>query len=96
MKLDRYTEKAQQAILTAQHMATEAGSPVLDAEHVLAALVADPEGIPAMTLNQLGADPAAIALVPALLAESRKPQEIPLWDGRAGRRAADVLLRELG
>ena len=59
MKLDRYTEKAQEAILAAQRLATDAESPVLDAEHLLAALLEDPEGIPAVTLRQLGADPAA-------------------------------------
>ena len=47
------------------------------------------------TNTVLGADPAAIALVPALLAESRTPRKIPLWDGSAGRRAAEVLLRQL-
>ena len=46
MKLDRYTEKAQEAILAAQRLATEPDSPVLDAEHILAALLEDPEGIP--------------------------------------------------
>ncbi len=53
MKLDRYTEKAQEAILGAQRLATEAQSPVLDAEHILAALLEDPEGIPAATLRAL-------------------------------------------
>jgi UDP-N-acetylglucosamine 2-epimerase (non-hydrolysing) len=48
------------------------------------------------TNTVLGADPAAIALIPALLADSRNGQVIPLWDGKAGRRAAEVLLRELG
>jgi UDP-N-acetylglucosamine 2-epimerase (non-hydrolysing) len=48
------------------------------------------------TNTVLGAEPAAIALIPALLAESRVPREIPLWDGAAGRRAAEALLRELG
>ncbi len=56
MKLDRYTEKAQQAIAAAQRLATSADSPVLDAEHILAALLEDPEGIPAATVRQLGAD----------------------------------------
>ena len=41
MKLDRYTEKAQEAILAAQRLATDADSPVLDAEHILAALLQD-------------------------------------------------------
>ena len=40
MKLDRYTEKAQEAILAAQRLAQDADSPVLDAEHLLAALLA--------------------------------------------------------
>jgi ATP-dependent Clp protease ATP-binding subunit ClpB len=62
MKLDRYTEKAQEAILAAQRLATDADSPVLDAEHLLAALLQDPEGIPVVTLRALGADPSAIAL----------------------------------
>jgi ATP-dependent Clp protease ATP-binding subunit ClpB len=62
MKLDRYTQKAQEAILAAQQLASRSESPVLDAEHVLAALLEDAEGIPAMTVRQLGADPAALAV----------------------------------
>ena len=34
MKLDRYTQKAQEAILTAQQLASSAKSPVLDVEPV--------------------------------------------------------------
>jgi ATP-dependent Clp protease ATP-binding subunit ClpB len=60
MKLDRYTEKAQEAIVAAQRLATQADSPVLDAEHILAALLQDPEGVPAATLRALGADPAQV------------------------------------
>ncbi len=62
MKLDRYTEKAQEAILAAQRLATDADSPILDAEHVLAALLQEPDGIPAVTLRQLGADPAQVSV----------------------------------
>jgi UDP-N-acetylglucosamine 2-epimerase (non-hydrolysing) len=47
------------------------------------------------TNTVIGGDPTAIALIPALLAEPRVPREIPLWDGKAGRRAAEVLLRGL-
>ena len=56
MNLDRYTQKAQEAILAAQRLATELQSPVLDAEHLLAALLEDDEGIPAETLRRLGVD----------------------------------------
>jgi len=62
MKLDRYTEKAQQAILNAQRLATEMESPLLDAEHILAALLEDQEGIPVTTLQRLGADPAQVRM----------------------------------
>jgi ATP-dependent Clp protease ATP-binding subunit ClpB len=73
MKLDRYTQKAQEAILTAQQLATSAKSPVLDVEHLLAALLDDPEGIPSVTLRQLDADPAQVALdVAAVLSRRAK------------------------
>jgi ATP-dependent Clp protease ATP-binding subunit ClpB len=62
MKLDRYTDKAQETILAAQRMATEADSPVLDVEHMLAALLQDPEGIPAVTLRRLEIDPAQLSV----------------------------------
>jgi ATP-dependent Clp protease ATP-binding subunit ClpB len=62
MKLDRYTEKAQAAILAAQRLAAERDSPVLDSVHILAALLEDPEGIPAVTLRKLGADPATMEM----------------------------------
>jgi UDP-N-acetylglucosamine 2-epimerase (non-hydrolysing) len=44
----------------------------------------------------LGADPPAIARIPELLRSPRDAHEIPLWDGAAGTRAAEVLRRELG
>jgi UDP-N-acetylglucosamine 2-epimerase (non-hydrolysing) len=44
------------------------------------------------TNTVLGAEPRRIAEIPALLAEPHDSQEIPLWDGRAGERAADVLI----
>ncbi|CAN5737112.1 ATP-dependent chaperone ClpB [soil metagenome] len=75
MKLDRYTEKAQEAIVAAQRLATEADSPILDAEHVLAALLADEEGIAAMTLRAREADPAQVRVeLAAVLARRAKIQ----------------------
>jgi len=56
MQLDRFTEKAQEAIVTAQQLAERMQSPVLDAEHILAALVGPDDGVPAETLRRLGAD----------------------------------------
>ena len=56
MQLDRFTEKAQEAIVAAQRLAEPLESPVLDAEHLLAALVEPDDGVPAETLRRLGVD----------------------------------------
>ena len=59
MQLDRFTEKAQEAIVAAQQLAERLHSPVLDVEHILSALVEPDDGIPAETLRRLGVDLAA-------------------------------------
>ena len=56
MQLDRFTQKAQEAVITAQQTAERLHSPVLDAEHLLSALVEPDDGIPAETLRRLGVD----------------------------------------
>src|SRR5438445_1771198 len=56
MQLDRYTEKAQEAIIAAQRLAETLESPIVDAEHLLAALVEPDDGVPAETLRRLGVD----------------------------------------
>ena len=59
MQLDRST-KAQEAIVAAQQLAERMHSPVLDAEHLLAALIEPDDGIPAETLRRLGVDLPAL------------------------------------
>ncbi len=56
MNLDRFTQKAQEAVAGAQALAERLQSPVLDAEHILASLLEDDEGIPAAVLHGLGVD----------------------------------------
>src|ERR1700741_4734517 len=56
MQVDHYTQKAQEAIAAAQRTAESLESPVLDAEHLLAALVEPDDGVPAETLRRLGVD----------------------------------------
>jgi hypothetical protein len=80
MKLDRYTQKAQEAIVAAQRLATEAESPVLDAEHLLAALLQDPEGTPSSPCG-------ASAPIPS---ESRSTSRRPC---RGARRCAAAACR---
>jgi UDP-N-acetylglucosamine 2-epimerase (non-hydrolysing) len=47
------------------------------------------------TNTVLGARPERIAAIPALLAEPKPGSPIPLWDGRAGERAAGAILDAL-
>ncbi len=56
MNLDRFTQKAQEAVLAAQQLAERLESPVLDAEHLLAALLEPDDGVPAETLRRIGVD----------------------------------------
>jgi ATP-dependent Clp protease ATP-binding subunit ClpB len=75
MQLDRFTQKAQEAILAAQQSAERLQSPVLDAEHILAALVEPDDGVPAETLRRLGVDlPAFRGEIAALLSRRARIQ----------------------
>ena len=56
MNLERFTQKAQEAIVAAQRLAETLQSPLLDAEHILAALLEPADGVPAETLRRLGVD----------------------------------------
>ena len=70
MQLDRFTQKAQEAVLAAQQTAERMHSPVLDAEHLLSALLEPDDGIPAETLRRLGVDlPAFRGELAAILAK---------------------------
>ncbi|HEY4753523.1 MAG TPA: ATP-dependent chaperone ClpB [Candidatus Limnocylindrales bacterium] len=98
MQLDRFTEKAQEAIITAQQLAERMESPVLDAEHLLAALVGPDDGVPAETLRRLGVDvPAFRDEVAGVLSRRAKIQGGSLsLDPRAKRiveRAAEEARR---
>ena len=54
MNLDRYTVKSQEALDRAQRLARERGNPELSPEHLLAAMLAEPEGTIAAVLQKLG------------------------------------------
>ncbi|WP_432837343.1 ATP-dependent chaperone ClpB [Dactylosporangium sp. CA-092794] len=56
MDLNRLTEKSQQALLEAQGMATRAGHAEVDGEHLLLALLEQPDGIAVRLLAGCGAD----------------------------------------
>jgi ATP-dependent Clp protease ATP-binding subunit ClpB len=100
MQLDRFTQKAQEAIIEAQATAQRLDSPILDAEHILSALVEPDDGVPAETLRRLGVDlPAFRGELAAILARRARIQGGSLsMDPRARRvvELAEAEARRLG
>ncbi|MES2210655.1 MAG: ATP-dependent chaperone ClpB [Chloroflexota bacterium] len=90
MQLDRFTQKAQEAVLAAQQLAERLHSPVLDAEHLLSALIEPDDGVPAETLRRLGVDlPALRGDLAAVLARRAKIQGGSLGLDPRARRVVD-------
>src|SRR6266540_1903795 len=91
MQLDHFTEKAQEAILAAQQLAQNLESPVLDAEHILSALVEPDDGVPAETLRRLGVDlPAFRGELAAILARRARIQGGSMTVDRRASRAIEL------
>jgi len=61
MNINKYTEKAQEAVLGAQHLAEEMNHAQIEPEHLLVSLVEQREGIVPELVRKLNLDPAAIA-----------------------------------
>src|SRR6187402_1098705 len=61
MNLNKFTEKAQESVITAQNMATELSHAEVTPEHLLVALVEQSEGIIPSILRKLAIDPARAA-----------------------------------
>ena len=59
--LNRYTDKARQAILGAQSLAEEANHNQVEPEHLLAALLAQADGIVPQVIDALGASSVQLA-----------------------------------
>ena len=90
MQLDRFTQKAQEAIVAAQRLAETLHSPILDAEHLLAALIEPDDGVPAETLRRLGVDLAALrGELAALLARRARVEGSSLTFGPRARQAVE-------
>jgi ATP-dependent Clp protease ATP-binding subunit ClpB len=60
MNIERFTDKAQEAIASAQGIATRFQHIEVDAEHILLALLEQSEGLVPELLKKVGADPAII------------------------------------
>jgi ATP-dependent Clp protease ATP-binding subunit ClpB len=60
MNINKYTEKAREAVASAIELARQANNPQVEPEHLLVALVEQRDGIVANLLRKMGADPAAV------------------------------------
>ncbi|MBI3247928.1 MAG: ATP-dependent chaperone ClpB [Deltaproteobacteria bacterium] len=60
MDLERFTEKSQEALRGAQALAARRGNQGVDVEHLLAAVLAEPEGLAAALLTGAGIAPSAL------------------------------------
>ena len=61
MRFDRFTQKAQEAVLEAQNLAQEYKHPQVDAEHLLKALMEQEGGVVPSVLDKIGVDRALLA-----------------------------------
>ena len=61
MNLNKYTEKAQEAILAAQRVAEQSNHAQIDPEHLLLALTAQADGIVPALLRKMSVEPKLIA-----------------------------------
>src|SRR6476620_7700365 len=61
MNINKYTEKAQEAIVAAQQLADRDGNPEITPEHLLLTLVEQREGIVPEIVRKMNADPAVLA-----------------------------------
>ena len=60
MNINKYTEKAQEAVVAAQQLAEQMSHAQVDPEHLLVALVEQRDGVVPELLRKLNADPAAV------------------------------------
>ena len=61
MNLNKFTEKAQEAVLGAQKLAESMGHAQIEPEHLLISLLEQPEGVAPAVLRKMQADPAELA-----------------------------------
>ncbi|HEU5300302.1 MAG TPA: Clp protease N-terminal domain-containing protein, partial [bacterium] len=93
MRFDRFTEKAQEALLRAQELVQSRGHAQLDSEHLLLALVEQEGGVVPRVLERAGATVAAVrGRLAAELDRLPRVQGAPPAEGlRAGPRLQRVL-----
>ncbi len=61
MRLDKLTEKSREALLEAQHLAEQYNHPAVEPEHLLAALLAQENGVVPSVISKIGGDRQMLA-----------------------------------
>src|SRR5918995_2321827 len=61
MRTDRFTQRATEAIVSAQQLAEAEGHPQLEVAHLLLVLAEQPDGVVPAVLARIGAAPGAVA-----------------------------------
>jgi ATP-dependent Clp protease ATP-binding subunit ClpB len=61
MRIERFTQRAREAIEEAQRLATDSGHAQLEATHLFAVLVDQPDGVVPAVLERLGQEPRQVA-----------------------------------
>ena len=61
MRTDRFTQRATEAIVSAQQLAETEGNPQLEVAHLMLVLVEQPDGVVPAVLGRIGVTPATVA-----------------------------------
>ena len=80
MNINKYTEKAREAVATALDLAAQANNPNVEPDHLLVALLEQRDGIVPEIVRKLNADPAQMAREMPL---GDEVAERALWQGRS-------------
>ena len=64
MNINKYTEKAQEAVLGSQQIAAQSSHALVEPEHLLVTLVEQRDGIVPEVLRKMSADPGELARAP--------------------------------
>ena len=95
MNINRLTEKAQEAVVTAQQVAERAGHPQVEPEHLLLTLIEQHEGVVPAVLQKLDVAPAALGTA-ARAALDRLPTATGGASPAPSNRLRGVLARATG
>jgi ATP-dependent Clp protease ATP-binding subunit ClpB len=90
MNLNKLTEKAREALLGAKGLAEQANHSQIEPEHLLTALVEQPDGVVPEVLRKINADPRRVA-ADARAALGRRPQVYGGSEVELSSRAAAIL-----